>query len=245
MELPRQVRSCLALFTHDRCWILPAASSGDGRRQSAHPRDTPRLWRFWSGSRRAVRRLQSWVAMSDPSLPIPPNPSSTQEPCEHVAVLGRDSRAHLYRGVSSPHPIGVVVEAEREEVLGTIRRLSLVTPWGEAITGAGVVHWISPINNKEYRVGLRFVNPSQAFSRAISRITEQFPTRLFDEPQAPRSTGDLEAQDCPSTRRCPAPNAAEADPHEGPPTRRYTAPIEAAEIAADPWFPWGLQVCAR
>ncbi|MGE5788785.1 MAG: hypothetical protein ACM3ZE_29610, partial [Myxococcales bacterium] len=164
----------------------------------------------------------------------------------HVAVLGRESRDHLYRGVSSPHPIGVVIETEREEALGAVRRLSLVTPWGETITGTGVVHWLSPISNQRvYRIGLRFVNPSQAFSRAILRVTEQFPTRLFDEPEGQQSAGNNEAHECPSTRRCPALSASETESCDGPPTRRYTAPVEAAQTAADPWFPWGLQVCAR
>lgn len=122
--------------------------------------------------------------------------------------LDRNSSSHLYRGVNSPQPLGIVVQTERDAMLGTLHSLSITTPWGDVLSAKAVVHWSQAVSDACHQIGLRFINPSLALMRAVWRIAELFPTRSFDEPtddlaesSANRNDASVEDADCPATWR--------------------------------------------
>lgn len=125
---------------------------------------------------------------------------------QYRAVLGGESADHLYRGVTSPFPIGVVIELDETHPIGTMLTIAIQFPWNEVVSTKAVVHWSTHVGTSVHRVGLRLINPSMAIHLALSRVASMFPTRLFDEQRAslPPKTNHAEVSDCPPTTRSPA-----------------------------------------
>lgn len=123
-------------------------------------------------------------------------------------VLSDDGSSHLYRGLTSPNPIGVVVRSPVEPGLFAVARLSLHFR-GETYECLAQLHWTSKASQNESWLGFRWVNPSPALKRAMNCIAQDYPTRLYDEWSSsretrhgvPREASRAAELDCPSTRR--------------------------------------------
>jgi hypothetical protein len=152
--------------------------------------------------------------------PVPRSGRTAQYRAEIVA----DSRDHLYRGVSSPLPLGVVIQVSSDVPIGAMTALEIKFPWGEVLTARASVHWSTQTANSTFRLGLRLVNPSLAVGLAIARAAAMFPTRLFDE-HCIHTKPTADSTDCPATSRSPRTDSG---------TQRIgssvEAPLDRAEI---------------
>ena len=154
-----------------------------------------------------ARLLLRRDAMSNPPQRYVESPIPNAEGLvQYRAVLGGESADHLYRGVTSPLPIGVVVELDETHPIGTMLTIVIEFPCKELVSTKAVVHWSTEVGTSAHRVGLRFINPSMTIRLALSRVASMFPTRLFDEQCASLqpTTKHAEVSDCPPTARSPA-----------------------------------------
>lgn len=141
--------------------------------------------------------------MSHPSEELTERPTPcTRRTAQYRAELGADSHDHLYRGVSSPLPLGVVIQVASDVPIGTMTALEIEFPWGEVLTARASVHWSTQAAISTFRLGFRLVNPSLAVGLAIARVAAMFPTRLFDE-HCNHARPDTDLLDCPVTSRSP------------------------------------------
>ncbi|MGC4063255.1 MAG: hypothetical protein QM784_01105 [Polyangiaceae bacterium] len=116
--------------------------------------------------------------------------------------FGADESSHLYRGATSPNPIGVVVRSSVDLPLSVPAHLTILLPDGESFECRALSHWTSPVAHSEYWIGLRLVNPSRDLCAALTRVAARFPTRLYDENPEARVRDDME-DSCPCTLRVP------------------------------------------
>jgi hypothetical protein len=146
--------------------------------------------------------------------------TSQSGPLRATVCFGVDESSHLYRGVTSPNPIGVVLRSSFELAVSTPALLTMRLPEGGAFECRALLHWTSPVARAEHWLGFRLLNPSRELSAALLRIAARFPTRLYDE--GPRTTGNKDDSDetCPCTLRTLHHPGRDDSDETGPSTQR-------------------------
>lgn len=156
--------------------------------------------------------------------------ASVENPVRATIAFGADSSSHLYRGVSSPNPIGIVVRSPLEPPLSSAALLSLHLPFNEVHDCRALLHWSSPIGNFEFWLGFRLINSSRALCLALGRLALDYPTRLYDEWTESGRSRDCADPDmtCPRTLRSGC--RALAESRSQPPSGHFAIVDDTAHV---------------